>query len=423
VQRGRATAWPQLAHAVHVEVDGLRPERWYWYRFYTGSVVSPIGRTRTLAAPGGAVDRLRFAFASCQHYETGYYTAYRHMSGEDLDLVFHLGDYIYEDAGRTTQIRMHTGGELQSLDDYRSRYALYRLDPDLQAAHAACPWIVTMDDHEVDNDWAGDLHERGAERETFRLRRGAAFRAYYEHMPLRRTSLPAGPDMQLYRSFVHGDLAAFFVLDTRQYRTDQPCGSGNQPPCPASLDPGATLLGPAQEGWLFDGLGRSASRWNVLPQQVMMAKVDRAAGDNLALSMDQWPGYDAALTRMLQFLATARPSNPVVLTGDIHANYVNDLKVDFRDERSPIVGTELVGTSISSGGNGSDLPEGMKHITSENPFVKFCNGQRGYVSCDLSPTRLLAHYRTLEYVTQPGAPLQTRASFVIENGRPGAQPA
>ena len=423
VQRGRATAWPQLAHAVHVELQGLPADRWFWYRFYTGSAVSPVGRTRTLAPAGASIDRFRFAFASCQHYETGYYTALRHMAGEDLDLVFHLGDYIYEDGGRLAQVRMHTGGEIHSVDDYRQRYALYKLDPDLQAAHAAFPWIVTTDDHEVDNDYAADVQERGADRETFLLRRAAAYRACYEHQPFRRSVLPAGPDMRLYRGFTHGSLASMFVLDTRQYRTPQPCGNGNRPPCPAAADAAATLLGPDQERWLFDELDRSTGRWNIIPQQVMMAEVDRAAGENLTLSMDQWPGYDASRRRLMEFFATRRPANPVVLTGDIHSNYVNDLKVDYRGDGSPTVATEFVGTSISSGGNGADLPAGMRHITAENPFVRFCNGQRGYVTCDITPSALHAEYRTLEYVTEPGAPVQTRARFVVEDGTPGAQGA
>jgi alkaline phosphatase D len=242
-------------------------------------------------------------------------------------------------------------------------------------------------------------------------------------MPLRRSLLPAGPDMRLYRGFTHGSLASFFVLDTRQYRSPQPCGNGNRPPCPAAADPAATLLGADQERWLLDALDRSTGRWNILPQQVMMAEVDRAAGANLTLSMDQWPGYDANRRRLMEFFATRRPSNPVVLTGDIHANYVNDLQVDYRGGPAPVVGTELVGTSISSGGDGADLPAGMKHITTENSFVRFCNGQRGYVTCDLSASSLRAEYRTLEYVTQPGAPVRTRASFVVQDGRPGAQEA
>ena len=420
VKRGTVSARPESAHAVHVEVDGLRPDRWYWYRFRSGSEESPVGRTRTLPAANANVDRMRFAFVSCQHYEQGLYTAYRHLSRDDHDLVFHLGDYIYEGPGVDGRVRKHDSPEIVSLDDYRRRYALYQSDPDLQAAHAAFPWFLTWDDHEVDNNYAGDLSERLDPVDVFLLRRAAAYQAYYEHMPLRRSSVPKGPSLQLYREFSYGTLASFCILDTRQFRTDQPCGDGSKPPCPGVADPSATMLGAVQERWLFDALDRSRARWHVIPQQVMMAKVDLAAGDEERYSMDQWSAYDAARTRVLDFLGRRRPSNPVVLTGDIHSNWVNDLKVDFRDPKSAVVATELVGTSISSGGDGSSGETRMKATMAENPFVKYFNGQRGYVACDLRQRHLTADYRVLEYVSKPGAPINWAASFRVEDGKPGA---
>ena len=422
VRRGAAVATAALGHSVHVEVEGLEPARWYWYRFRSGADESTIGRTRTLPAAGSPTDRLRFAFASCQHYEQGYYTAYRHMAEDDLDLVFHLGDYIYEYEGRDGRTRRHTGDEIELIDDYRNRYALYRSDPDLQAAHAAFPWVVTWDDHEVDNNYANDVsEEEGLPAELFLRRRAAAYQAYYEHMPLRRASLPNGSDLQLYRAFAWGDLAAFHVLDTRQHRTDQPCGDGRVPACDGVFDPAATLLGERQERWLMDGLDRSAARWNVMPQQVMMATVDRMPGDEEAYGMDVWSGYEAVRRRLMEFLATRRPANPVVLTGDIHSNWVADLKVDYRDPDAPVVGTEFVGTSISSGGDGSDIRDGTAAMLAENPWVAFFNAQRGYVRCELTPGRCQADYQVLEYVTRRGSPIATRASFVVEDGRPGAQ--
>ena len=425
VQRGTVRTVPEWAHSAHVEVAGLRPDRWYWYRFRLGDALSPVGRGRTLPAAGSAADRLRFAFASCQHFETGHFTAWRHLAGEDLDLVFHLGDYIYEnpgvpDAGR---VRMHTGPEIVTLDDYRNRHAQYRTDPHLQAAHAAFPFIVTWDDHEVDNNYAADIAEYESARDAFLARRAAAYQAYYEHMPLRRTSIPKGPWLRLYRDFAYGTLASFFVLDTRQYRTDQPCGDvAAKTPCPAMADPKATLLGEAQEKWLFGRLGASASRWNVLPQQVMIAKVGRPTPDGSAVrySTDQWSGYDVGRTRVLDFFGTRKPSNPIVLTGDIHSNWVNDLKVNFTDPKSPVVGTEFVGTSITSGGDGVDQPAAAPGIFKENPFVKFHNTQRGYVSCEVTAKTMRADYQIVEYVTRPGAPKRTRASFVVEDGKPGA---
>ena len=421
LRSGRAIAAKEWGHAVHVEVDDLDPGRNYWYRFHAGDATSPVGRTKTLPKSGADVNRLRFAFASCQHYEAGYFTAYRHMAAEDLDVVFHLGDYIYEGPGRDTGVRKHHGPELTALDHYRERYAQYRLDADLQAAHAAFPWILTTDDHEVDNNYAADISENNDPRDVFLARRAAAYQAYYEHMPLRRRSIPAGPAIQLYRQFSYGKLASFFVLDTRQYRSDQPCGDNTKPPCPEVANPAGTLLGPAQERWLLDGLDKSKGIWNVLPQQVMMARVDQMPGPEERVSMDQWSGYDAGRTRLLEFFGRRRPSNPIVLTGDIHSNWVNDLKVDFKDEKSPVVATEFVGTSISSGGDGTDLPERNRGVMAENPFVRFCNVQRGYVSCSVTPQGWQSDYQIVDFVTKKDAPKRTRASFVVTDGRPGAQ--
>ena len=258
------------------------------------------------------------------------------MIEDDLDLVFHLGDYIYEYEGREGRVRMHTGDEIELLDDYRNRYALYRSDPDLQAAHAAFPWVVTWDDHEVDNNYANDVsEEEGLPAELLLRRRAAAYQAYYEHMPLRRASLPNGPDLQLYRAFDWGDLASFHVLDTRQFRTDQPCGDRRGAACDGIFDPAATLLGETQERWLMDGLDGSTARWNVIPQQIMMARIDFTPGAGESYAMDVWAGYEVARRRLMEFLATRQPANPVVLTGDIHSNWVTDLKVDYGDPAAP----------------------------------------------------------------------------------------
>jgi len=422
VAKGTATASPELAHSVHIEVAGLQPARWYWYQFSASGETSPIGRTRTAPALDQLPQRMRFAFASCQHYENGYFTAYEHMAKEDLDLIVHLGDYIYEGKGSTKLVRQHVGPECDSLEEYRTRHAQYRTDELLQAAHAHCPWLVTWDDHEFDNNCAGSISEEAkVDPVKFLKRRARAYQAYYEHMPLRRSQFPKGPDMQLYRRIDFGRLAEFAVLDTRQYRTDQPCGDGNKPPCKEVFNPKATLLGDKQEQWLYAGLKASPARWNVLAQQVMMARVDRAPGEVIAYSMDQWPGYEVNRQRVLKFFADSKVANPIVLTGDIHSNWANDLKVNCDDPKSPVVAAEFVGTSISSGGDGSQTRKDTPGVLAENPFVKFYNSERGYVSCEVTPTKWQTHYRTVEYVTRPGAPLATRASFVVEDGRPGLQ--
>lgn len=420
-KRGKAFATPQLGHSVHVEVHGLPADRWYFYRFQCGDAVSPVGKARTTPGFNAATEKLRFAFASCQHYETGYFTAFEHMAQEDLDLVLHLGDYIYEYGPNAKRIRQHNSPEIESLDDYRNRYALYRSDPALQAAHAACPWLVVWDDHEFDNNYASDIsEEQGIDHEAFMLRRANAYQAYYEMMPLRRRCLPKGPDMQLYRRIPYGQLANFEMLDTRQYRTDQPNGDKKSPYNEEAANPKNTLLGDKQEHWLMRDLIASHSNWNILGQQVMMAQVDLEPGDGEKYSMDQWPGAGHSRNRLLNFMRDRKVPNPVVLTGDIHKNWVNDLKVDFANETEAPMGTEFVATSITSGGNGGKMEKEESLLQSENSFVKFFNGERGYVSCTVTSKEWRSDYQVVEYVDKPGAPLVTRASFVVESGKPGA---
>ncbi len=418
VQEGTAVANPQWAHSVHVEVDGLAPDRWYWYQFKCGNDTSPKGRTRTFPKPETTPESLKFAFASCQHFEAGHYTAYEHMLKESLDLVVHLGDYIYEGPGRDTGVRKHVGGKLLTVDDYRNRHAQYRSDTHLAAMHAACPWIVTWDDHEFENNYANDISEKNIAKEAFLLQRAAAYQAYYEHMPLRRSCLPNGPVMQLYRQASYGNLAEFFVLDTRQYRTDQPCGDGLKVPCDATFDPAATMLGDAQEKWLTTGLKASKSKWNVMAQQVMMARVDQKRGVEAAFSMDQWPGYEINRRRILRTLHDNKINNPVVLTGDIHSNWANELLVDFDDLGSKAVATEFVGTSISSGGDGAAKVKDLEQLHSENPFVKYHNRQRGYVRCQVTPKEWRTDYQLVEFVLKPNAPQFTGASYIVEAGDP-----
>jgi alkaline phosphatase D len=344
------------------------------------------------------------------------------MARDDFDLVLHLGDYIYEQAGQDKRVRKHLGPEIMTLADYRTRHAQYRSDAALQAMHAAAPWVVTWDDHELDNNCAGAIsEEKGVSAETFLKRRAASYQAYYEHMPLARTSLPSGPDMKIYRRLAFGRLAEFFALDTRQYRTDQPCDDGNKAPCATVLDPQATILGDAQEKWLHESLAASQGRWNVLAQQVPIARVDMAAGQAVAYSMDKWAGYELNRRRVLKHLDERRISNPVSLAGDMHSNWANNLIADFDDLESKVVASEFVATSISSGGNGLRNPKDRDTRLAENPFVKFYNTERGYLRCVITAEQWRTDYQVVEDVTRPGAPQVTRASFVVENQRPGIQ--
>jgi alkaline phosphatase D len=424
VQRGTIAATPEWAHAVHVEVAGLAPARWYWYRFRAGGETSPVGRTRTAPAASAAVDRLRFAFASCQQYEQGYYAAYHRMLADDLDLVVHLGDYIYESSWGRDHVRAHGAPEPHTLQDYRARHALYKSDPDLQAAHAACPWIVTWDDHEVANDYADDRSQWAHPREWFLARRAAAYQAYYEHMPLRREMIPFGPYLRLYHQVAFGALARFHVLDNRQFRSHQPClppgrgGSTVAEDCPGRLDPRLSMQGEVQERWLEAALDRSRARWNVLAQQSIMAQVDRRPGTGQRFWTDSWDGYPAARRRLLDYLGARKPANPVVIGGDVHSFWVNDLKPDFDDAQSPVVATELVGTSITSQFGRQEILDAQR---ADNPHVRFADGsRRGYVRVELTPRRLQADLRAMRGVTQPRAEADTLATFVVEDGRPGA---
>ena len=431
-RRGTATAHPEFQHTVHVEVDHLAPGRAYFYRFRAGDWVSPVGRTRTAPAPGARISGLTLAAVSCQAYHDGYFTAYKHLAEEDLDVVFHLGDYLYEYAVNATGgARAYTDRRLPdvfaretlTLEDYRLRYALYKSDPDLRAAHAEHPFVVTWDDHETENNYADDIPENDVPPEEFLARRAAAYRAYWENQPLRAPQRPVGPDMRLYRRLRFGRLAQFDVLDTRQYRSDQAYGDGWQVPGPESEDPSRTLTGATQERWLIDGWRRSDARWNVVPQQVVFAERRNVPTAGYKLSMDSWDGYPASRQRVLDGAAAAGVDNLMVLTGDVHVGHAFDLKADFRDPASRTVGTEIVATSIASGRDGADRPANHDALTRANPHMRFYNGRRGYVKVALGERSARADFRTVTAVTTPGAPVATAASFVTEAGRPGLTPA
>jgi len=426
VRTGSTVATPDLAHSVHVDVRGLESGRPYWYRFVTGEHESPVGRTFTAPPAGSDPAQLRFAFASCQNYEAGLYTAWQHMAEEDLQLVVHLGDYIYEGGVGRNGVRQHNGPETVTLEAYRNRYALYKSDPSLQAAHAAFPFIVTWDDHEVANNYAGPNVVRMT-MDEFLLRRAAGYQAYYENMPLREAAIPRGADMQLYRRLKYGRLAEFNVLDTRQYRSLQPCGghvgSGWLPGCADARDPSQTILGHEQRDWLHDGLRGSPARWNVLAHQVPMAPYEYPREDGSQdPSMEKWAGYAFERDQLMRLFHEAPIRNPISIVGDVHQNWLADLKADYNRDDSPVVGTEFVGTSITSGGDGVDYADNREPWMPANPLVRFANGQRGYVRCTLTPERWVTDFRVIPFVSRAGAPVATRASFVVEDRRPIAVP-
>ncbi|WP_343609538.1 alkaline phosphatase D family protein [Novosphingobium sp.] len=442
--KGEALASPELGHSVHVEVDGLSPDRVWFYRFRIAGQVSPVGRSRTLPLPGARVERLRFAVAGCQHYEHGHFTAWKHIAREPVDFIFHYGDYIYETNEKGAQTltiqghdfpraRKHNNDEPYSLDDYRQRYAQYKTDPDLQAAHHAAPFWVSFDDHEVDNDWADRWDQDGTPPEVFLYRRAAAFQAYYEHMPLRRASMPDGSRMRMHRNARYGDLVNAFVLDTRQYRSDQigeaeklPGGEKLAPMTPAAYDPARTMMGDAQEKWLFDGLADSTARWNLIAHQVMlMHLVGRGNGGAKGYNMDRWSGYMHSRRRLLSHIDKACPGNVVTVSGDAHRHYAGDV---IQDEGAPgskpakIITSEFLGTSVSSGDDGMGELNTPQQLA-DNPALKATIDRRGYVLCDVGRDVWQAELKVIDKVSSPGGKLSTYASFAVERGDPGVKKA
>jgi alkaline phosphatase D len=416
-RHGTAYATPEWAHSVHVEAGGLDPARDYWYRFTSGGQRSAVGRTRTAPALGAAVAELKLGIASCQYYEFGHFAAYRALARDALDVVVHVGDYIYEQRG-VARVRSHDAPEAYTLDDYRWRYALYKSDPDLQAAHAASAWMVASDDHEVDNDYAGDTSADAEPRGRFLARRAAAYRAYYEHLPLPRRLRPDGPNQRLYARRSFGELVDLHVLDGRQFRSPHACRP--EPlvePCPELYDPARTMLGEAQEKWLRRGLGASGAHWNLLGQQTMFAHFDISGEQGLRYSADGWNGYPAARARLVDFLAERKIANPVILSGDVHAFLVNDVNRHADDAASPIVATELVTTSITSPARPQSDFDGW---LLENPNVRLARSDvRGYLRLAIAAERLHADLVAVDDVTRADSGTHVIAAFDVVAGRPG----
>ena len=429
VRRGEATAEQAYGYSVHLDVAGLKSGQPYWYRFMSADAASRIGRAVTLPAPGTALDRLRFGFVSCSNYEHGYFSGYRHLADENPEFVLYLGDYIYEYIEEKRPIvRRHSDGiEAATLPTYRNRYAQYRLDPDLQRLHAEVPALVTWDDHEVQNDYADKWSQYFDDPERFLVRRAAAYRAFYEHMPVRPIlSRPEGPAMRIYDRFTFGDLIEISMIDGRQYRSREACYA---PPdkggahletnasCPERRDAGRTMLGFAQEAWLNSALAHSTAQWNLIAQDVLMAQFRLKQDDADAFSTDDWDGYPANRARLLKHIRDTRVSNPVVVGGDAHSFLANDLRLDFDNAASPLVATEFVGTSISAYG---PPYEWIARALPDNPHVHFFESRRrGYVCVDLDSAHMQVRMRVVSDAADPKADIATLRTFAVEGGRPG----
>ncbi|MFG2945785.1 alkaline phosphatase D family protein [Streptomyces adustus] len=417
VRRGTAQAKPAYGHSVHVDVRGLRPDRTYWYRFRADGQISPRGRTRTAPDATGR-GPLRVALASCQNWQQGYFTPYADMRAQDPDVVVFVGDYIYESPPSATGVRRHEGaGEPHTLVQYRNRHAQYRRDPGLRAMHAAAPWVVTFDDHEVDNDFAGQVPQDPDKQShaAFVARLTAAYQAYYEHMPVRASAVPNGPHIRMHRRLDFGRLARLNVLDTRQFRSNQATSQAG------ARSPSRTMLGAAQKKWLLDGLHGSPASWNLVASQIMMAETDLLIGAGKQWYYDAWDGYQVERNALLAQFATVR--NPVVLSGDRHVTMISDLKRNFADPHSAVVGAEFVGTSISSGG---DQDQAAFHAfmdprKPDNPHWKLVDAHRGYHLFDIHRDRIDAQVRVVDTVLRTTARARTLARLRVEDGRPGVR--
>jgi alkaline phosphatase D len=485
---GGALARPDHGHVVQVLASGLPADQWLYYRFHAMGESSRVGRTRTFPPRGAEVARLRCAVVSCQNFTQGFYPAYRDLVAQDIDFVVHTGDYIYEGGPISTPLvpdRNHRDGEAFSVEAYRNRYALYRLDANLQEAHARFPFLVTWDDTEVDGNYAGTIANEDAPvtGADFLERRRNAYRVYSEMMPLRPENRLHGKKMRLYRKLEFGQLADIFLLDTRQFRTDQPAEDdfGSTDPDSANPlleaafgevifdaqgieDPAATMMGMQQEAWLRGCLKRSQARWTVLAQQVMLTQWNLVKSARLTVqsdpsipadqkmlllralravdnvyNVDAWDGYPAARRRLFQMIAKARPGNPVVLSGDIHAAWGANLLADFASPSSDMLAAEFVCTSISSTFLQQD-PRPVDAIVrpgvvADNPHVEFFNALfRGYCLCDVDAKRWQTTYRavgSLADLQNPSplaltpfedSPVETDAVLEIESGfsQPGS---
>lgn len=418
----------QRGHSVHVIASGLQPGRPYWYRFVCGSASSPVGRTRTAPAPDARVPLLRIAQASCQHFEQGHYVAHREMAQRELDFVLFLGDYIYESSNPKYRIRSHMGGVPKTLDEYRARHAQYKGDADLQACHAAHPWVMTWDDHEVVNDYANDLDRDRSEPAVFLRRRAAAYQAYFEHMPLR-----LGPDaqvphhMRIHEHMAWGQLADLWTLDCRQYRDHQACPDPNRGGarvvvgCDPLQDARRSMLGSTQEDWLMQGLAGSVRRWRLIAQSTQMSSSGVATPLGRSSFNDAWDGYPMARERLLSGLAEMKLQNALVLGGDVHMNVAANLRVRPNDPQSPVVASEIVTTSVSSRGMGESL---LATIREHNPDIRHARSdERGYTWLELRPEGLSVRFRATSHPAQAESVLRDQARFEVQAGRAGVLPA
>ncbi len=430
VQRGVVRTDRRKAHSVHVAVEGLASDRRYHYRFECGGVFSAIGRTRTAPQPEAMPERLRIALASCQHYEQGWFTAHRDMALSDVDLVVFVGDYIYE--GPThyrRRVRRHpidVEAQGYSLEAYRAHHASYKLDPDLRANHAAHPWMMVWDDHEVVNDYDGqNPGDAELTPEQFLQVRASAYQAYFEHAPISPTRAPLGSQANFHALRQWGRLAHFWLLDTRQWRDGAACQDPVHSPykgrllwdCEPSGSAQRSMLGMAQEHWLGEGLASSRCAWRFIVQTTQMAPGRFATPVGPLQYADGWDAFPAARERLMAAIAEPRVPDVVVLGGDVHRHVAASLRRRPEDPTSPVVASEFVTSSVSSRGLSEFLNAWLRR---SNPDLLHARSdQRGYALLDIDASRVRCDFRATAHPVRADSVFRTQASFVVDRGVPG----
>ncbi|HQR87156.1 MAG: hypothetical protein B7Y59_08925 [Burkholderiales bacterium 35-55-47] len=426
VQKAEVVTNEARGHSVHVHLQQLQPSTDYWYRFIQGEARSTVGHTRTAPALNADVRELRIALSSCQHYEHGQFIAHREIAQQKLDFVLFMGDYIYESSNPKYAIRKHSNEEPKTLQGYRDRYEQYKRDPHLQAAHAAHPWVLMWDDHEVVNDYANDQDRHYTEPQQFLLRRAAAYQAYFEHQPLLLGPDVSNPaDMHLYDQLTWGKLADVWTLDCRQYRSAQACRDpvlgGARPvlQCDELSDASRTMLGMAQERWLAEGLSQSKRQWKLVAQATQISSTSMPAPVGRSYWNDAWDGYPEARKRLLQTVVDAKLSNVVTLGGDVHCNVAANLRLEPNNPQSPIVASEFVTTSITSRGLGDKTATVIRDSNSD--LLHYRADERGYSLITVTPKEVRCDFRTTKFPAGSEAGLKTQASYVVKNGKVGPQ--
>ncbi len=431
VCKGSQLAEAARAHTVHVEVSGLRPGREYFYRFLVAGQVSTIGRTRTAPDPTEATPRLRIALASCQHFEAGYFSVHRDIAASDVDLVLFVGDYIYENQlPGYLRVRQHPHQFPRdkakfTLGHYRQHHAAYRQEADLRACHAAHPWLMVWDDHDVLNDYAGltEPDDRLQQAQFVKLR-AAAYQAYFEHLPISPKRAPVAAGMRMHDRYEWGQLAELWTLDTRQFRSEHVCRTWRGPRngrmlwrCHDALKPERSMLGQDQEFWLADGLAASTRAWKFIVQSSQISPSGLTGSFGKLLYGDGWDAFPAARERLMAAIAQPRVPDVVCLGGDVHRHVAAKLRMQPADLQSPIVASEIVTSSISSPGLSEFITQWMKAVNPD--LLHLRSDERGFVLLDVTPQQVVCEFRATPHPVRADARLRTQARYVIDRGVPG----